>query len=502
MEFEVVAGSIVEFPADAIVVNLFEGVTEPAGATAAADRALGGLIGEVIGAGEIKGKANETTLIHTQGKLPARRVLVVGLGKREEFDLLRARQASGAAASALAGKGCKQAATILHGAGAGGFAPVEAAQALAEGALLALHPADEFKSKREPAGLERLTVVEMRSEQVEPIREGLRRGEIAAGATNYARGLTNLPANRLTPTRLAEAAQEVASAHGLECEVIDRSQFAALGLGALEAVSRGSDEPAKLVILHHGKELPGPVIGLVGKGITFDSGGLDLKSADQMDRMKGDMAGAAAVLGAVRAIAQLGLRANVIAVIPATENLPGGRAFKPGDVLTSFSGKTIEVVSTDAEGRLILADALAYARKLGCTHLIDLATLTGACVIALGGVATGLVSNDDDFARAALEVSERAGERLWRMPLFPEYREQIESKLADLKNTGGRPAGMITAAAFLAEFVGDCPWVHLDIAGTAWNEKGRPYLAEGATGAGVRTAIALLERMSHEGREQ
>jgi len=279
-------------------------------------------------------------------------------------------------------------------------------------------------------------------------------------------------------------------------EILEPEQVEALGMGAFLAVARGSDEPSRLIVLRHRGEGDGPVLAFVGKGLTFDSGGISIKPSDKMETMKLDMAGGAAVLAATRAIAELKLGVDVVGVIPATENLPGGRAYKPGDVVRALNGKTIEIISTDAEGRLILADALAYARQLGATHLVDVATLTGACIIALGHVAAGVMGNDTALVDAVLDTGESAGERMWRLPLFPEYRAQLDSKIADIKNVGGRAAGSITAGLFLREFVGDTCWAHIDIAGTAWSEKDEPHQVEGATGAGTRTLIALAERIA------
>jgi len=323
-----------------------------------------------------------------------------------------------------------------------------------------------------------------------------RTGVVAGEATNYARRLVNLPGNLVTPGRLAREANDSAQAFGLEVEVLGMDRIVELGMGALAAVARGSDEPACLIVLRHHASEGSPHVAFVGKGLTFDSGGISIKPSDKMETMKQDMAGAAAVVAAIRAVAQLGLDLSVTGIVPATENLPSGRALKPGDVITAMNGKTIEVISTDAEGRLILADALAYACELGATHIIDVATLTGACIIALGHVAAGVMGNDTALVEALLDAGEQAGERMWRLPLFPEYRASLDSSIADIKNVGGRPAGTITGGWFLREFVGDTAWAHIDIAGTAWSEKDEPHEIAGATGAGTRTLIALAERMA------
>jgi leucyl aminopeptidase len=388
-------------------------------------------------------------------------------------------------------------ATILHGGGAGGYLPHAAARAVVQGALLGLYNGDEFKtSDRGPADLGEFAIIEVDAAKVAAIEAGARAGQVMAEATNFARTLVNEPANEMTPTRLAAVAAEEADAHGIDFQVIEAEEASRLGMGCYLAVASGSAQPPKFIVLRYSPISEGPLIGLVGKGITFDSGGVSIKPGEGMEKMKSDMAGAAAVLAAVVAAARLKLETRLLAVIPAVENMPGGRAYRPGDVLNALGGKTVEVISTDAEGRLILADALTYTRQQGATHLVDVATLTGGCVIALGHVTTGLFSNDDDLCAAILEAGERAGERLWRLPLFPEYRDQLKSQIADVKNVGGRPAAPITGAIFLEEFVESLPWAHLDIAGTSWNEKEKPYLAEGATGAPTGTLIELLERIA------
>ncbi|UCC67499.1 MAG: leucyl aminopeptidase, partial [Armatimonadota bacterium] len=347
-----------------------------------------------------------------------------------------------------------------------------------------------------PQELDELSLLGVSEDDAEAVSEAARAGRVAGEATNYARRLVNLPPNEVTPSRLAEEAAAAGESTGLEVEVLGPDQLERLGMGAFLAVARGSEEPARLMVLRHRGKEGGPRIAFIGKGLTFDSGGLSIKPAEKMETMKQDMAGAAAVLGALRAVGQLKLGVDVLGVIPAAENLPSGRAYRPGDIVKALNGKTIEIVSTDAEGRLLLADGLAYARQLGATHLIDVATLTGACIIALGHVAAGVMGNDSPFLEAVLDAGDRAGERMWRLPLFPEYRAQLDSKTADLKNVGGRPAGTITGAWFLREFVGDTAWAHMDIAGTAWSEKDEPHQVEGATGAGTRTLIALAERMA------
>jgi len=499
MEVRVVPGNILEIESDALLVNLFEGVTQPGGATGAVDRALDGLISQLIAEGEIKGKANEVAVIHTMGKIKPRRVAVLGLGKRENFGLDRIRSAVGEGCRRLRNLGVRRITSIVHGAGAGGVEAGKAAQAIAEGCLLGLYQFREHKSKQEDREVTEFLLVERDEARVPELEKGVSLGRVTAEATNLARDLSNQPANFMTPSRLAEEAGKVARECGLGFRVLDREEMSRLGMGALLGVAQGSHNPPVLIVLEYrGDGSDKPDVALIGKGITFDSGGISLKPSEGMAEMKGDMAGAAAVIAAMKAIAMLKPRINVIAVVPATENLPGGGAYKPGDVLKSYSGKTIEVVTTDAEGRLILADALSYARSLGASKLVDLATLTGACHIALGDYYSGAFGNDQELLDKVVAAGKEAGERHWVMPIDEDYKEQNKSDVADIKNSGGRWGGAITAALFLAEFVEDTPWVHLDIAGTSRTDKDRGYQVKGATGVGVRTLINLALRLAQE----
>jgi len=331
------------------------------------------------------------------------------------------------------------------------------------------------------------------------LRRGVERGRILAEAANFARDLANEPANQMTPSALAEQAAAVARESGLECQVLEREQAQELGMGAFLGVAQGSRQPPKFIVLHYRGAGPDvTALGLVGKGITFDSGGISIKPAAGMEEMKGDMSGGAAVIAAMRAIAQLKLHVNVTAIVPATENMPGGNAIKPGDVLRAMSGKTIEVINTDAEGRLVLADGLSYARHLKLSPIIDVATLTGAISIALGNVAMGCMTNDQPLCDRIVQAGRAAGEKIWQLPLYEEYREQIKSEVADIKNTGGRQAGAITAAFFLKEFVGDTPWVHLDMAGVDFYDKEKGALVKGASGMPVRTLVNLVLSLAEE----
>jgi len=485
-----------EYDGDALVVGIGERAA-PEGPLAALDERLGGLISGLIEAGEVRGKPDELTLVHTQGRLPARRLAIVGLGPPADLDLYALRRASGAAARRLRDRGCRRLGTTLHLALEGRSRLSGAARAVVEAAYVGLYRGGERQSERDlPEELEELALLATPPEQLEPASAAAHLARLGGEATNYCRRLVNLPANEVTPSRLAQEALDLAGLVGLEVEVLEPARLQELGMGAFLAVARGSQEPARLIVLRHRGRGDGRWLALVGKGLTFDSGGISIKPSENMHLMKGDMAGGAAVLAAMRAVAALGLKLDVLGIIPAAENLPGGGACRPGDVVVAYSGRTIEIINTDAEGRLLLADCLAYARDLGATHLVDIATLTGACVIALGHVAAGVMGTDHDLVEALLEAGEQAGERMWRLPLFPEYRSQLDSLIADLKNVGGRPAGAITGGWFLREFVGETSWAHLDIAGTAWSEKDQPHQVEGATGAGVRTLIGLAERLA------
>jgi leucyl aminopeptidase len=500
LEIKVIVGDIAQIEADAIVVNLFEGVEQPAGATAAVDKALSGAISSLIGRGEIKGKFGEVSIIHTLGKLPARIVTIAGLGKRQDFNVDKIRGVAGEFCRALRKLNCRKIATILHGAGIGDIELEASTEAIAEGALLGLYNFTKYK-KPEYEDIEEMLIVVREREKVSLLESAIGKGKTVALTTNLARDMVNEPANYMTPSQMAEIAKEIASKYNLELKVFDREDMEAMGMGALLGVAKGSNQPPKLITLSYkGDKHSEKTLGFLGKGITFDSGGISIKASEGMDEMKDDMAGAAAVMTALGAIAQLKPKINVTAVIPATENLPSGTALKPGDVLKAMNGKTIEVISTDAEGRLILADALSYAVKQGLSPLIDLATLTGACRVALGTLYSGLFGNDQDLVNKVLKATKRTGERMWQMPMPEEYKEQNKSEIANVKNTGNRHGGAITAALFLAEFVANIPWVHIDIAGTAFSAKESGYIVKGATGVGVRTLVelALSEANSQE----
>jgi leucyl aminopeptidase len=489
LEVKVVSEDITRVKADAAIVNLFEGVEQPGGATGAVDQALGGVISKLISDGEIKGKLNEVTLIHTMGKMETERVLVVGLGKQEKFTYDSIRGVMAAACRFLRKVGVRNAATIVHGAGAGGLDIEKSVQAMTEGSILGLYTFRKHITKAPEHGeLEELLIVERDESRLPLLEKNSARGKVLAEATNFARDMVNEPANYMTPSDMAEIAKGVAGDYGMELDILEREDMEKKGMGALLGVAQGSKQPPKLMVMRYrGDDTTADTLGLLGKGLTFDSGGISIKPSEGMDEMKGDMAGGAAVISAMKAIAELKPRINVTGLVPATENLPSGMALKPGDVLKAMNGKTIEVANTDAEGRLILADAICYARELGLAPLIDVATLTGSCRIALGDLCTGALSNDKALMDKVIKAGDEAGEKIWQLPLYDEYKELNKSEVADVKNTGGRYGGTITAAHFLGEFVEDTPWVHLDIAGPFLLKKEQSYLTKGATGVMVRT---------------
>lgn len=501
MEIRAIAGDVASIETGALIVNLFQGVTSSAGATGAVDAALDGAISKLIDEGEIKGKKNEMTLIHTLGKMPAARIVVAGLGNQDKFSAEVVRQVMGTASRFVRGLNVKKAATIAHGAGIGGMDPQASGQAVAEGAVLGLHRFDKYKTiDTGPSKIEELVVVERDADKVAEIQAGIDKGRILGEATNFARDLGNEPANVLTPTELAERAGAMADAVGLDFEVLAREQIEELGMGGLLAVASGSNRPPRFIIMRYNGDPDNESnnIALCGKGITFDSGGISIKAAEGMGAMKGDMAGGASVIGAMRAIAQVKPRINVLGLVPATENMSGGSAFHPGDVVRTMSGKTFEIISTDAEGRMVLADALTYARQHNQNRIVDVATLTGAARVALGALAAAIMGNDQALIDSTIKAGEATGERLWQLPMWEEYRNDIVSDIADIKNSGGAPAGTIAGGYFIREFAGDVPWVHLDIAAVArtLNESG--YTVKGHTGFPVRTLVRLVEDLAEE----
>lgn len=489
MQIEVRSGSLSDQQADAVVVPVYENERAPV----AGDAAISDLIGRLVDAGDVTGTRDELLLVPTLGTLPVPRLVVLGLGRRDALSLDRIRIAAANLARFLRRR--RIGAVLMQAPGSVADASMaRAAQTVAEGIRLGLYTFTRHKSKQ-PGDLapRLLTLLAGEVGSVEALQQGVRRGEILAEAANFARDMANEPSNYLTPTDLASNAREAADEAGLECQVLDREDMVELGMGALLGVAKGSHEEPKFIVLSYRGD-PGTdrAIGLVGKGITFDTGGISIKPAQNMEEMKGDMSGGASVIAALRAIGKLKPRINVTGIVPATENMPGGGAIKPGDVLVAMNGTTIEVINTDAEGRLILADGISYARKLDLSPIVDIATLTGAISVALGDVAVGVVSNNQQLTEQLISAGRQAGEKLWQLPLFEEYREQITSEVADIKNTGGRKAGSITAAWFLAEFVDNTPWAHLDMAGVDIYERESGWLVKGASGIPVRTLVNFV----------
>jgi leucyl aminopeptidase len=454
------------------------------------DGASGGEVSAARSRGAFTGKLYETLFVGTGSGWKSPRALLVGVGRRDEVtvDILRR-------VATIGGLAARQRRLTRGGVlfrPATPVTPAVAAQAIAEGAVLANYDGASWKTVEPPPSW--LDVVTIRIPGTPAgVAEAIDRGRTLGECTNQARAMSNAPGNELTPRVFAERASAIATAAGLGVEVLDEQHITSLKMGLLLGVARGSQEPPRVLVLQHNP--PGaasaPVLGLIGKGITFDTGGISIKPADNMDKMKDDMSGGAAVVCAMAAIARLNLPVRCLGIVPMTENMPGGRAVKPGDVLTSAAGKTVEIINTDAEGRLVLGDGLWYARERGATHLVDVATLTGACVVALGKTTSGLFGTPPAWVEHVRQASERAGDRAWPMPVFDDYKEQLKSEIADFTNTGGRPGGAITAALFIKEFAGDLPWVHMDIAGTAWAEEAKPYQPKGATGVGVRTLVEL-----------
>ncbi len=505
MDIRVANQTVKDVACDALIVGAaHQGANEVvlSETARAVDSVLGGLLTEICADGEFKGGLGELTTIHTMGKLVAKRVVVVGLGSHDAVNAQSLRRASAIAARQLQHTGAHQITLALNW-NTAQIDEAQEVQAQVEGALLGLYTFKKYQRSDDNStgkGITKLQFLAGKADQA-ITEQAIRKGSALAEATNFARDLVNEPPNVLTPTELANRASAMAKQFGLEAEVLDRPQIQELGMGGLLGVSQGSNEPPKFIILRY-RGAPNSTdkgIALVGKGITFDSGGISIKPAEGMDTMKGDMAGAAAVIGAMQAIAALKPATNVTALVSATENMPSGTAYRPGDILRIMNGKTIEIVNTDAEGRLVLADALSYASKEGLSPIIDVATLTGGIVVALGHTMTGMFCNDEQLKDGILAAGQVAGEKFWPMPLDDDYSEQIKSEVADIKQTGGRPASSVTAAKFLENFVGDAKWAHLDIAGTSYVDSKKPYQEKGATGVAVRTLTEMALRRAATG---
>src|SRR5216684_6033312 len=475
-----------------VAVVLDKGEKDKTEAYVSADKAIQQAAADLISGGDITGKTFEVAWLHKPSGLKAKRLLLIGGGKAKKFSTSDLRKLAGAAVRALKPRTLRSLAFVLPD----GIPAEEAVQAVVEGAMVGNFDPDTYKSDRKDQNVESITVVATGDQT--KLQRALDEALILAESQNLTRELVNEPSNRMTPTILANRAQQMSKETGLKCEVYGADKIKELKMGAFWGVAQGSDEPPALIVMRY--EPAGapekPVLGLVGKGVTFDTGGISIKPADGMEKMKYDMAGGATMIGAMRAIALLKPKVKVTAIICATENMPSGKAQKPGDVQIAMSGKSIEIINTDAEGRLVLADGLYYARQLGCTHLVDAATLTGAVVVALGYSNAGVFANDEDMYNRFHAANAKAGEKMWRLPLDDEYKEQIRSNIADIVNSGGRWGGAITAAMFLKEFAEDTPWIHLDIAGTAWMEEQKPWIAKGPSGIALRSLVQFVKDFS------
>ncbi len=466
---------------EALVSWVFEETDPIQGRIAEIDQTAAGLPRKLAKSGELTGKMLEFTLVHAPAGLKAARLLLVGAGKREQFNSATLRKIAGAALRFLKARSVKNFTLLVRE----GHVAEENAQALAEGALTANFESDKYKTdKKNDKNIESVLVA------------GFSAAERSAGDKGLSRGRIIAASNKLTPRILAEKAEAMAKEAGLAVEILDEKKIASLKMGALLSVAQGGPEPPRVMVVTYTPASPkpgAPVIGLVGKAVTFDTGGISIKPADGMEKMKYDMAGGATMLGVMRALAALKPSVKVICVVPSTENMPGGTAQKPGDIQTAMSGKTIEVLNTDAEGRLILADGIHYAKQLGATHLVDVATLTGAIVVALANVNVGVFGSDQPFTDKLLASAKSVGEKMWQMPIDDDYRDFIKGSFADIQNiSSGKGGGAITGAMFIKEFTGDSPWIHLDIAGTAWNDDAKPWLSKGPTGVALRTLVHLV----------
>ena len=500
MEIQTSGRPFAEADVHALAVAVYKDEKADEGFLKELDEATGGIIRSVLESEELKGKEGETAYVHLAsagGPVKARRLLLVGVGERENYGLPQISQMAGTVVRALRARNVKSIGIIPRG--DDGDAE-RVASVTVEGAFLGLFEPDKYRTiDKEERTIERL-LVHIGGADEEAARRGAERGRIIGESVNFTRDLSNEPGAYMTPTIMAERAQEIAGEFGMEIDVLDRDRMEQEGMGSLLSVARGSDQPPKLIVVKYMPEGKTRIddgedyLALVGKGITFDTGGISLTPGENMELMKYDMTGGATVLGVMRAIAQLKPPMPVLGVVPSTENMPSGKATKPGDVVRAMSGKTIEIINTDAEGRLVLADAISYATKLGATRVIDMATLTGAVSIALGDVNTGILGTDQQLIDEVIESGREVGEKFWQLPLDKEYSKQIKSDIADIKNVGGRKAGTITAAAFIKEFADGVSWAHLDIAGTAWGDEAKPFRSKGPTGVAVRTLLNYIRR--------
>ncbi len=499
MRFAVTVKEIKYVKDEVVVLGLFEKAVKLPEDVSEIDRASAGVLKKIISSGDFRGKPNQSFLFYPEGGLKTKRILLIGLGKEDAFTLDRLRGAAATAARAVRELSLDSFTLPLAFAGAKRFSNEENTRALIEGVLLGLYEFRMFKSRQNEDDKKDIRVCNIlikNSKDSKKVRAEVKRTEAVVSGVYVARDLVSMPGNKATPSFLAETAKKTARKYALKCSVLNEQKAKSLGMEAYLGVARGSEERPKFIVLEHNPQpkKKKPVFVLIGKAVTFDSGGISLKPANKMEEMKTDMAGGAVVIAVLQVCAQLKLPLNVVGIVPAAENLPSGHACKPGDVLKSMSGKTIEIISTDAEGRLLLADALTYASRYKPSAVIDIATLTGGAIIALGNDVAAVMGNDDSLIEIIRKAGEKTGERLWQLPLWEEYKDLLKSDIADIKNSGGRPASTITGGYFLREFVKDFPWVHIDIAGTAWSAKEKAYIPKGATGFGVRFLVEFLEK--------
>ena len=500
MQVEASRGPIEELDVQGLAVAVFKNEKADEGFLKKLDELSGGLVHSALDAEDFSGKEGETAYFHLVGNnsLKARRLLLIGVGEANDYNNAQVSQMAGTAVRSLRSKKAKTIAVVPRASGDA----FKTASTAVEGAYIALFDPDKYRTvDKEDKSIDRL-VVTIEGAEEDVLQRGVNVGRIVGESVNFTRDMANEPGAYMTPTDMAERAREIANEFGLSVDVLDEARMEQEGMGSLLSVARGSDQPAKLIILKYTPTTPPSdnkeLLAFVGKGVTFDSGGISLKPGENMELMKYDMTGGATVIGVMRAIGQLKPPIPILGVAPCTENLPSGKATKPGDVVKAMTGKTIEIINTDAEGRLILADAIAYAKKLGATKVIDMATLTGAVSIALGDVNAAVLGTDQDLIDEIISAGREVGEKFWQLPLDKEYSKQIKSDIADIKNVGGRKAGTITAAAFLKEFAEGIAWAHLDIAGTAWGDEAKPYRSKGPTGIAVRTLLRIVDRQSQK----
>lgn len=496
MNISVIKEKIRNYKTQAIILAMFQDEEELSGAALDLDKAGSGLVNGFLKNGDFSGKHSQTAVIYTQGALPAKRIAFIGLGRKNEINTEKIRSAYAKVMQYLRGINIRETSIAVD------FSLLPGNKnkiitTILEGALLGLYQYTNYKTvgREDIRAMESLNILVEKNEYKKVVDE-VKRTQRIVSAVYLARDLVSAPANEMTPSILAGKAKEVSRKRNVNCKILDKARMKKLGMNALLGVAAGSKEEPQLIILEYrgGKKDKPPVV-LVGKGLTFDSGGISLKPAEKMDEMKSDMAGGAAVIATIAAASDLRLPQNIVGIVPATENMPGGAACKPGDILKSYSGKTIEVVNTDAEGRLILADALSYASMYKPAAVIDIATLTGACIVALGEDVIGMLGTDEELKTRIRKAAGETGELIWELPLWENYSELIKSDIADYKNSGGRTAGTITGATFLGKFVGNYPWVHLDIAGPAWSSKDKPYIPKGASGIAVRLLVEYLSNL-------